>query len=172
MLATAGLLWYLRRVIKKTGSLIVRADELHYRTDLLTNASVLVSLGIIRISGWVIVDVIVSIGISLYILKSAYDILKEGFHMLMDKSVSTEIREKIIEIILASSPKVHGYHFLRTRTSGKTVFIEVHIVFETDISLFEAHSIADGIEADFTRILPYSVATIHLDPYDDSITNN
>jgi len=169
IITTALLLKYLRGIIKKTGSLIIRADELHYRTDLITNASVLVSLFIIRLSGWMVVDLIVSVLISLYIIKSAFEILREGYRMLMDESISPEQKKIIIDTITSASKKVHGFHCLRTRTSGKTVFIEVHVVFSADISLVEAHDIADAIEKKLSIEIPWSIATIHLDPYDDNI---
>jgi divalent metal cation (Fe/Co/Zn/Cd) transporter len=77
MIATFFLVTYLQKVIKKTKSLIIKADELHYRTDLITNGSVLLSLVVIKITGLFIIDAIVSIAISGYIIKSAFDILLE-----------------------------------------------------------------------------------------------
>lgn len=155
LIATFFLIQYLRKIIKQTNSLVIRADELHYRTDLLTNGSVLICLGIIKFfPGLFIIDSIVSIGISIYILISAFGIIKEGFHMLMDGSISEDIRQEIINIILTASPRIHSHHCLRTRVSGKTTFVDMHLVFDTDISLVDAHDIADNIEAKIEELLP------------------
>lgn len=169
LVATFFLIQYLRKIIKQTNSLVIRADELHYRTDLLTNWWVLICLCVIKFfPNLFMIDSIVSIAISVYILISAFGIIKEGFHMLMDGSVSTEVQERILQIILAASPRIHSHHCLRTRVSGKTTFVDMHLVFDTDISLVDAHDIADAIEKKIEALIPGAITTIHLDPRDDS----
>ena len=146
MIATFFLVRYLRGMTQSTGSLIIKADELHYRTDLITNGGVLIALIVIKLSGLILIDAVVSITISIYILYSAFGIMREGFHMLMDHSVSEELRVDIIHTIESASPRVRGYHCLRTRVSGKTTFIDAHVVFDSEISLHDAHEISDQIE--------------------------
>jgi divalent metal cation (Fe/Co/Zn/Cd) transporter len=90
--------------------------------------------------------------------------------MLMDGSISPEIRQEIISLIDSSSTRVRGYHQLRTRVSGKTTFVDMHLVFDADISLMDTHEIADTLEKNIEKLIHGAISTIHLDPYDDHIT--
>jgi len=92
--------------------------------------------------------------------------------MLMDGSVSDETRIEIIKIIETESEKVLGHHCLRTRVSGKVTFVDVHVVLDGNMILNEAHDIADNIEKRIMDFIPNSIATIHLDPRDDSAEKN
>jgi divalent metal cation (Fe/Co/Zn/Cd) transporter len=88
--------------------------------------------------------------------------------MLMDKKISDEHLDFIKEII-KKHPELTGFHFLKTRKSGKRNFIEFHIVFRDDnISLREAHTISDELEASIIEEIPHATVMIHLDYFDDS----
>ena len=168
---TAGLVYYLRQVGRITASLIIRADTLHYTTDLVMNAGVIVSLGIVYLTGWHMVDALASIVIALYVLHESVGILREGFDMLMDRSLSADTVAMIEGIIRDAHARVRGFHLLRTRRSGKVSFVEFHLVLEPKIYLELAHDIADAIEARIVEALPGAHVTIHLDPHDDSMEN-
>jgi divalent metal cation (Fe/Co/Zn/Cd) transporter len=86
----------------------------------------------------------------------------------MDHSLPDEVQKQIIATIEQASPRINGYHCLRTRVSGKMTFIDVHIVFDHEISLFDAHTVADSIEKKLESDISGAIVTIHLDPYDDS----
>jgi len=173
IIITALLVIYLNYVAKKTNNMVIKADSLHYKTDLWTNLAVLISIGLVYFTGFEIFDVLIGAGISLFIIYSAYELIKEGVEILLDKAVEPEIVEKIIKII-KNENKVNDYHFLKTRRAGKIIFVDVHLVFDCLISLMEAHSISDKIEEKIKSIDPnYNwEMNIHLDPYDDKDANS
>ena len=159
---------YLSKIAKKTQSLIIKSDLLHYKTDLLTNFWIIVALILIKIFNFPLIDPIISIAIAFYIIYWSVEILKDGYNMLMDKKISDEHLDFIKEIIKKHS-ELTGFHFLKTRKSGKRNFIEFHIVFKDDnISLREAHTISDELEASIIEKIPNSTVMIHLDYFDDS----
>lgn len=95
---TVSLVIYLNRVAKETGSMVIKADALHYKTDVYTNAAVFISLILVNFTGIELIDVIVGGGISLFIIYSAYELIQDGILVLLDRAVDEEIVEKIIEI--------------------------------------------------------------------------
>ncbi|WP_187646825.1 cation diffusion facilitator family transporter [Nitrosophilus labii] len=165
---TGGLVIFLNKVYEKTKNMVVKSDALHYKTDLFSNSAVLASLIIVYFTGWDFIDGIFGIAIAIYIIKEAYELIKDGVLMLLDASLDEETVEKIKEII-TKQPEVNGYHFLKTRRSGSDNFVDVHIVFTPDISLLAAHRVSDKIEEEIKKIDPKAKwhFTIHLDPYDD-----
>ncbi len=170
---TAGLVFFLIHIAKRTGNLVIRADALHYQTDLYTNGAILLALGIIHFTEIQIVDPILGVAIAIYMIYSAYPIIKEGFLMLLDISLEAEEIEKI-NTYLKSLSDINGYHHLTTRRSGSDIFITVHVVFTVSISLYDAHRISDKIEEGLDEIFENErVHTIiHMDPYDDSEIND
>ncbi len=170
---TGGLVVFLNHVYKKTKNMVVKSDALHYKTDLFSNAAVLLSLALIYFTGWDWIDGIFGIAIAIYIIKEAFELIKEGTLILLDVALDEELVEKIKEII-KKQPEVTGFHYLKTRRSGDTNFVDVHVVFTPDISLLDAHRVSDTIEEEIKKLDPDSnwQITIHLDPYDDSPHND
>ncbi|MEA3353475.1 MAG: cation diffusion facilitator family transporter [Campylobacterota bacterium] len=173
LFVTIILVAYLNAVAKKTNNMVIKADALHYKTDVWVNAAVLVSLVLVYITGYEIVDIIVGAGISIFIIYSAYELIEEGVLVLLDRSLDDEVSEKIVQII-KEEDKVNDHHFLKTRTAGHNNFVDVHLVFDCLITLMEAHRAADRVE-DKIKELDKSrnwIINIHMDPYDDSDINN
>jgi len=169
LILTIGLVLFLNMVAKKTNNLVIKSDALHYKTDIYSNGAILLALVLIKLTGLQIIDSIFGAAIAIYIIYSAYAIIKEGVLMLLDVALDKEIVEKIQDIIISENG-VTDYHFLKTRRSGKTNFVDVHVVMTPDISLLEAHRISDNIEEKIKELDSESEwsITIHLDPYDDS----
>jgi cation diffusion facilitator family transporter len=166
---TAALVIFLRYVANKTGNMVIRADSLHYQTDLLSNAAVLVALGLIALTDFPLIDPILGIGISGYMLYSAFPLIKEGILMLLDAALDPENVSKINEL-LNEQVEISSYHDLRTRRSGSDIYLSVHIVFSISTSLYDAHMVGDRIELALKNLFPDDNvhSLIHLDPYDDS----
>lgn len=169
IVVTAGLVLFLHTIAKKTGNMVIEADALHYKTDLLTNAAVLISLGVISFTDYTYIDPILGIGISIYMIYSAYPIIKEGILMLLDAALDPQSVEKINKL-LNSQLDISGFHDLRTRRSGSDIYLSVHVVFSISTSLYDAHMVGDRIELALKNLFPDNnvYALIHLDPYDDS----
>jgi len=162
IIATLILLTIQRHVIAKTNSTAIRADALHYKTDLLTNTAIVIAL-ILSQFGWLGIDPLFALAIAVYILYSSWEIGAEAIHDLLDHELPDEKRQKIIDIAKSHSD-VHGMHDLRTRLSGRTEFIQMHIELDDDLPLIEAHDIADQIEDEILKAIPTADVVIHLDP--------
>jgi ferrous-iron efflux pump FieF len=162
MIATLGLLAVQKHVINKTASTAIKADSLHYQTDLYVNGSVILAL-ILAAYGWAGFDAVFAIGIGIFILYSAWEIVQHAIHDLMDHELSDEERQQIRNIVLAH-PKARGLHDLRTRKSGVTCFIQLHLELDDDLLLHEAHAIADEVEASLFAAYPNAEIIIHEDP--------
>lgn len=175
--ATSSLVVFLNSVYKKTGSLIIKSDALHYKSDLYTNLGIIVSLGLIYFSDWHFIDPVVSVAIAIYIIYSATAIVKEGLEMLLDKALEHETVEKIEGLIQshidAKDCIISGYHQLKTRKSGSVNFVDVHLVFNDKVLLRDSHELADHIEERIMGIHPNEswIINIHQDPYDDGNIN-
>ena len=167
---TLILLGIQRYVIKKTDSTAIRADSLHYLTDLLTNISVLFALYLSTL-GWTWADPVFAIGVAIYIFYSAFQIGQEAFQQLMDRELPDDILEKI-QATAMSHPEVMGTHETRTRQAGHTRFVQLHLELDEDLPLKRAHAIADQVEEEILSFLPGAEVIIHQDPTDDSDKNH
>jgi len=172
VILTWFLVKYLLKVAKETDNIVIKADALHYQTDLLSNGAVILSLLIVYISGFSWVDALFGMAIGAYIIYSAYEIIEESILILLDRSLDADIVAKIGEII-SKHDKVKGYHWLKTRTDGRHNFVEFHLVLTPEMTLEEAHHIAEDIEYEIASLEPNRgwVITPHFDPYDDEHIN-
>jgi len=172
MAVTWLLVRYLLRVAEATDNLVIKADALHYQTDLLSNGAVVAALAIVYLTGWDWIDALFGLGIGVYIIYSAYEIIREGVMILLDRSLPSETVARIGEII-GNHPRVRGYHWLKTRTDGTHNFVEFHLVLTPEMTLEEAHKIAEELECKIAALEPGKgwVITPHFDPYDDEALN-
>jgi cation diffusion facilitator family transporter len=169
---TALLVMFLNYVAKKTKNMVIKADALHYKTDLFSNSAVLIALVLVSTTGEQLIDPILGVGIAIYMIYSAYPIVKEGLLMLLDASLPAEDMKKIKDVINSES-EVTSFHHLKARESGSHIFISVHTVFNVSISLYDAHLVGDKLEAKMKQLFEDKKVhiLIHMDPYDDSEIN-
>ena len=173
IVVTYLLVQYLLKVAKQTDNIVIKADALHYQTDLWSNAAVLIALGLVWLTGLNSIDALFGLAIGAYIIYSAYEIIVSGVEILLDKALDGEIVASIGEII-SNHSEVTSYHWLKTRTDGSTNFVEFHMVLQPNMLLLEAHRIADQVE-DKIMLLDSKkrwVITPHFDPYDDEDVND
>lgn len=174
LIITIMLVIYLNKIAKDTNNMVIKADALHYKTDVYSNLAVLISLIGVYLTKNEIIDIVVGGGIAIYIIYSAYELIKNGVLVLLDRALDDEIIEKINAILESEKEsEINDYHFLKTRTAGNTNFTDVHLVFDCVIPLLEAHRISDKIEEKIMKLDTAKewVINIHLDPYDDSDIN-
>jgi ferrous-iron efflux pump FieF len=162
VLVTIALVTFQTHIVKKTGSLAIKADSMHYRTDIFMNGAVLIALILAGI-GWHWADGLFAIAVSFYILHGAWEIGSQSVDALMDKQLPKSDEELIIKAAYKIND-VRGVHDLRTRQSGNTKFIQLHLELDDDQSLFEAHEKADQLEAELEKHFPLADILIHLDP--------
>ncbi|UVL34114.1 cation diffusion facilitator family transporter [Pseudomonas sp. B21-041] len=162
LLLTVALLVLQHRVIKQTGSNAVRADSLHYRSDLLLNGSILVAL-VLAGFGWHQLDAWFGLGIAAYILWSAIQIARESFSVLMDEELPTHVSQHMLELA-CSVPGVLGAHDLRTRISGNHWFVQLHLELPGELTLSVAHGISDQAADAIHKAYPRAEVLVHADP--------
>jgi len=172
IIVTFFLVRYLLRIAKETDNIVIKADALHYQTDLWSNAAVLVSLVLVWMTGFDSIDALFGLGIGVYIVYSAYEIIQDGIAILLDRALEGEVVARIGEII-SSHPQTTSYHWLKTRTDGTTNFVEFHLVLHPEMPLQEAHDITDEVEEKIVALDEKKrwLITPHYDPYDDEETN-
>ena len=160
---TAALVAYQRSVVRRTDSLAIRADSVHYATDILVNGGVIVSLLLVMFLDWRAADPIVALIIAGFIIYSAVRIARQSLNHLMDRELPDAERERIVEIAL-NHPSVLECHDLKTRAAGLNSFIQLHISMDGDLSLDAAHVISDAVEQDILAAFPHAEVIIHADP--------
>ncbi|MDX8384722.1 MAG: cation diffusion facilitator family transporter [Ghiorsea sp.] len=163
MVLTAALIAFQTYVVKHTGSTAIKADSLHYRTDLFVNAAVIVAL-LLAMYGWGGFDPAFAIAIAAYILYSAWEIVVLAVDELMDKELSNAERDEIKTMVRAFEG-VLGMHDLRTRKAGLTCFIQLHLELDGKLTLIQAHVISDQVEAMLKERWEDAEVIIHEDPH-------
>jgi len=167
---TVGLVAFQRHVVRRTGSMAVGADSLHYLGDLMSNVTVIVILLLSARFDVPWLDAAGAILIAFYLLFGVRTLLQRSLDVLMDHELPEDQRERIKAIVRAH-PAVRDLHDLRTRTSGTTRFIQMHVELDPQTSLVGAHRKGDEIEAAIRRDFPDAEIILHLDPhgFDDGV---
>ena len=169
VVVTWALVYFLEYVAKKTNNLVIKSDALHYKTDLYSNVWILIWLAVIYFTGFYQVDAILWVVIAIYIIYSAWELIENGYKLLLDAAINEDEVLKIKEIIKWQK-LVTNFHELRTRQVGNIKYVEAHLVFNPEILLIDAHRVWDHVEAKIAQIdkdHEWKIM-IHLDPYDDS----
>lgn len=164
LVATFALTRFQNYVVARTGSVAIRSDALHYLSDLLMNAAVILALVLTSRVGLTYADPILALGIAAFILRSAFRIGRDAYDMLMDRELPDEERRRILDLV-RQYPEVLGVHDLKTREAGRTAFIQLHLEIDGSMTLYRAHAIADAVEAELQTAYPGAEVTIHQDPY-------
>ncbi|WP_417217458.1 cation diffusion facilitator family transporter [Alcanivorax sp.] len=159
---TFGLLLIQKYVVRETGSTAIEADSLHYLSDLAVNVGIIVVL-VVSQFGYLWLDGVVGLVIAIFILFSAWHIAYESAQLLLDREIPGEVRE-VITAIVADHPQALGFHDLRTRQSGRTQFIQLHVDMDQNLTLLQAHDLATRIETRIQEAFPMADVIIHQDP--------
>ncbi|EOS9396578.1 CDF family cation-efflux transporter FieF [Yersinia enterocolitica] len=162
LFSTLILVTFQRWVVRKTQSQAIRADMLHYQSDVMMNGAILIALAL-SWYGFHRADALFALGIGVYILYSALRMGYEAVQALLDRALPDDERQEIINIV-TSWPGVIGAHYLRTRQSGPTRFIQLHLEMEDMLPLMEAHILADQVERALLHRFPGADILIHQDP--------
>lgn len=160
---TLALVGYQRWVVRETSSVAIGADSVHYSADLLLNAAVLAAIALSGWFGWVYADPIFAAIISFYIAFNAWRIVRDALDMLMDRELPFADRQHILDTA-QKHPDARHIHDLKTRRSGPTLFIQLHLEMDPELPLLRAHEIADEVEAAIRKEYPEAEIIIHQDP--------
>jgi len=163
ILFDGALVLYQRRVVAKTKSLAIGADELHFRSDLFVNVAVLVALILDRLVDLPILDPLFGGAIGLWIIYSSIGLFRLSMSQLMDHELPDADRARIRAIAEAAS-EVTAVHDLKTRAAGPIAFIQLHLEMDGAMDLRRAHEISDEVEAQLRGAYPHAEIIIHQDP--------
>jgi ferrous-iron efflux pump FieF len=161
--AVLCLVLYQRLAVRKTGSIAIRADRLHYLGDLLTNIGVAVGILLSARFGILIADPVVGLGVAAVLAASAWSVFRQSYDQLMDRELPDEDRDRI-KAIVRKHTDVRNLHDLRTRAAGISRFIQLHIELDPAISLTRAHEVSDEVEQELLAAFPDAQVIIHQDP--------
>lgn len=159
---TLILVGFQRYVIKRTGSIIISGDALHYQSDIFLNLGVLAAI-VLSQGLWLQADGVFTILVALYLVFGAGQIVVQSVSQLMDSELNDD-ELTIIKTVISKHKQALGIHELRTRQSGVQKFIQFHLELSDDLSLLEAHSIGDEIEQAICNALAPCEVFIHHDP--------
>ncbi|VVT24888.1 Cation-efflux pump FieF [Sphingomonas sp. EC-HK361] len=171
ILATLVLLAYQRSVIRKTGSVAILADNVHYQSDVLLNGSVIVALVLDQYFAWRWADPLFGIAIAAWLAWNAFGASSNAIDQLMDKEWPEDQRAAFLDVA-ARQPGLKGIHDFRTRRSGSHDFAQFHMEVERELTVAQAHDIVEGVERNLRDVFPKVEVLIHLDPEGHVDTDN
>ena len=163
MILTAALITYQRHVVRRTGSLAIGTDRLHYSSDLLLNGSVIVALALDQYAGLTGADAVFGLLIALWLLWGAWNASSHALDQLMDREWPDELRERFLAAA-REYPELSGLHDFRTRSSGTHFFAQFHVWVPADWTVQEAHDRLDAAEEALRDRFPGTEILIHVDP--------
>jgi ferrous-iron efflux pump FieF len=161
--ATFALLAWQRHVIRRTSSVAIRTDNVHYKSDLALNLAVIAALALEQYLGLRGADPLFGIGIALWLLWGAWRASSEALNHLMDREWPEEKRSAFVERA-ARHPELSKLHDLRTRTSGNQDFAQFHVNLPATMTVGQAHHVIERVEDDLCRAFPGLELVIHIDP--------
>jgi cation diffusion facilitator family transporter len=159
---------YLLKVSRQEDSIALEANAKNIAADVYSAAAVFIGLLLVRFTNYSIIDSILALLVALYILKVAYDMLRNSFGGLIDVKLPDEEENIIKTTIKEHTGQVVGFHALRTRKAGSQRYIDLHLVLPKDMSIEKAHDICDQVEAEIESRLPRTDVTIHVEPCDEN----
>ena len=163
MLLTVALITYQRHVVRRTGSLAIGTDRLHYSSDLMLNGSVIVALVLDQFAGLTGADAVFGLLIALWLAWGAWKASSHALDQLMDREWPDERREQFLAAT-KEYPELAGLHDLRTRSSGTHFFAQFHVWVPAEWTVREAHDRLDRIEEQLQQRFPDTEILIHVDP--------
>jgi ferrous-iron efflux pump FieF len=158
-----ALILYERRVVARTGSVAIGADQTHYLGDLATNIGVVVALLLTSYMGWTLADPLIAIAVAGLMGYTAFGVGRQSLDQLMDRELPDEDRTRIVRIA-ESHEAVRNVHDLKTRSAGLSTFIQLHLALDPAMPLVDAHAVSDAVERDILAAYPGAEIIIHQDP--------
>ncbi|EQB16150.1 MAG: fieF [Novosphingobium lindaniclasticum] len=160
---TLGLVAWQRHVVRRTGSIAIQTDSVHYQSDLLLNVAVIVALVLEHYAGLKGADPLFGLGIAGWLAWGAWQASQDVLDQLMDHEWPEEKKDRFLQV-LAHHPDITGVHDMRTRTSGNRDFVQFHVWVDPEMTVREAHRVMDELEHRLAAEFPDTEILIHPDP--------
>lgn len=163
MVLTTALVMFQTYVTRRTKSLVIAADRMHYVGDILFNLGVLAAFVLSAHFGLLWADAAIAILIALIVIKSTWPLGVRAFNNLMDREMPDDEKKLILDII-DGMPEIKGYHKLKTRYAGAKCFIQMHVDIDASLNFRDAHAITDRLEHAIEHAFPTAEVIVHPDP--------
>ncbi len=164
MLVSVSVARILSQAAERSGSPALKADSLHYATDLWVNGAALAALLVVRLTGWSQADPVVALAVAAYVFYTGASLALEAMGDLSDRVLPAEDIARIRATVESFAPEVIGMHDLKTRRSGGQRFVELHLEIPRATSFEEAHALTVRVLRAIERELPRSKVFVHSDP--------
>jgi cation diffusion facilitator family transporter len=165
-----GVAWILLRASRRLRSITLRADAHHLLTDVWTSVGVVIGIGLVSVTHWLILDPIVAILVALNIVWTGFGLLRETGAGLLDTSMSGEAKQSIAQVMSEYETQGIQFHALRTRVAGTRSFVSFHVLVPGAWTVQQGHDICEAIERSIVAAIPGSDVTTHLEPLEDPIS--
>lgn len=169
-LINLGVAQVLLRAGKQHNSITLEADSHHLMTDVWTSVGVVSAIGVVGLTGWLILDPIIAVAVGLNIVWTAYQLIRRSVEGLMDGALPSEDQQKIEEVIAQYRRRGVDFHALRTRQSAARRFVSVHMLVPGAWTVHDAHHVAEDFEGDIRKVLSDTIVHTHIEPIDDQIS--
>jgi cation diffusion facilitator family transporter len=140
------------------------ADARHLWTDVVTSVGVLAGVGLVALTGWLLLDSVVAALVALNVIWSGWKLIRESIGGLMDEAVPAEVLSLVKRTISESAGSALEAHNVRTRRAGRATFIDFHLVVPGAMTVSDSHAICDRLEDSLTKAVPDAVVSIHVEP--------
>ena len=163
-----GVALVLLRASKRHHSVALEADADHLLTDVWTSIGIVVGVGAIALTGWLVLDPLIGIGVAFYIVWTGVGVIRRSLWGLMDRALPESELESIRAVLERCKAKGMDYHALRTRRAGRRRLVELHLLVPGAMSVHEGHRLAEEIEDKIRAVLPGTAVLTHLEPIEDA----
>lgn len=158
---------------KKSHSITLIADGRHLMTDVWTSVGVLFAIGLVKLTGWLILDPIIAMLVALNIVWTGYRLMQQSARGLIDTAIPSEERQQIETIFDHYRQNGIEFHSLMTRQAGQRKFISVHILVPGEWTVQKGHDLLEIIEARVRDHFPFPVTVFtHLEPVEDPVSHS
>jgi len=159
--------WALLKGAREHRSITLEADAHHLLTDVWTTAGVIVGVGLVAITGWLLLDALIAIAVAMQILWTGFRLMRRSFDGLMDRAIPAAEREAIVTVLEQVRALGGDYHRLRTRAAGKVSFVDVHVLVPGTMSVHAGHDLVEKLESEIRAKVPHIEVLTHLEPVED-----
>jgi cation diffusion facilitator family transporter len=170
LVATAingGVAWTLLKASRRLRSITLRADAHHLLTDVWTSVGVVVGIGLVQLTGWLVLDPIVALLVAANIVWTGVNLLRETGLGLLDTAIPQNDQQMIAQIMAPYQTQGIQYHALRSRVAGARSFITFHVLVPGAWTVQRGHDVCQAIEQEIEQTLPGSDVITHLEPLED-----
>lgn len=155
------------RAGKKYRSPVLDADGRHLMTDVWTSAGVVVGVGLVQVTGYLRLDPLVAMAVGINIVITGVNLLRQSTSKLMDKALSDEDHQAIVDVLKKFESEEVKFHALQTRESGRHRFVSMHVLVPGAWTIAKGHDLLEDLEKAIIAALPDTTVHTHVEPIED-----